>query len=281
MNSSPIFLASLRTVLARSGRYVFFSLLLAFFSTPLLWLASAPFDRHPTLTASLPAFTLHNFSVLLKDPYALPSLWNSLLLAGGTALLTVTFAATAAYALSRVRVPGRDGVLYALLLLSSIVTGTAAMVPLFNLAFKLHLIDSRLGVILVLTGGLIPAAVFILKDFTDAAPRSYEESARVFGASPFQIIRHLVLPMIRPGLATVTVWAVVNVWGNFLIPFILIRDQGKYPAAVVMYTFYTEGGQPDLSLIAAFSLMYSVPVIALYLFVSHRYGFRFHGGIKA
>jgi multiple sugar transport system permease protein len=265
---------------ARVGRYAFISVLLGFFAIPLLWLASAPFNAHPTLNASLPSFTLHNFEVLLKDPYALPSLWNSLLLAGGTALLTVTFAAAAAYALSRVRVPGRNGILYALLLLSSIVTGTSAMVPLFELAFKLHLIDSRLGVVLVLTGGLIPAAVFILKDFTDSTPASYEESARVFGASPFQIVRHLVIPLIRPGLATVTVWAVVNVWGNFLIPFILIRDQRKYPASVVLYTFYTEGGQPDLGLISAFSLLYSIPVVALYLFVSHRYGFRFHGGIK-
>lgn len=266
--------------LARIGRYTFLALVLGFFALPMLWLASAPLDRDPGLTTGVPSFTLHNFSVLLKDPYALPSLWNSVLLAAGTALLTVSFAAGAAYALSRVRIPGRDGILYALLLLSSIVTGTAAMVPLFQLATKLHLIDSRLGVVLVLTAGLIPAAVFILKDFTDTVPKTYEESARVFGATPFQTVRHIVLPMIRPGLATVAVWAVVNVWGNFLIPFILIRDQGEYPGAVVLYTFYTEGGQPDLALISAFSLLYSVPVVLLYLFVSHRYGFRFHGGIK-
>ncbi|MBW8805929.1 MAG: ABC transporter permease subunit [Catenulisporales bacterium] len=260
-------------VVTKIGRYTFLSVLLGFFALPMLWLASAPFNAHPTLNVSISSFTLHNFSVLLKDPYALPSLWNSLLLAGGTALLTVGFAAAAAYALSRVRVPGRDGILYALLLLSSIVTGTAAMVPLFQLAFKLHLIDSRLGVILVFTGGLIPAAIFILKDFTDSTPKSYEESARVFGATPFQIIRHIVLPLIRPG-------PVVNVWGSFLIPYILVRNPDKYPAAVVLYTFYTEGGQPNLALISAFSLLYSIPVILLYLFVSHRYGFRFHGGIK-
>ena len=109
----------------------------------ILWSASAPVDRHPALTASLPAFTLHNLAVLLKDPYALPSLWNSLLLAGGTALLTVTFAATAAYALNRMRLPGRDGILHALPLLSSIVTGAAAKVPLVDLTSELHLVLSR------------------------------------------------------------------------------------------------------------------------------------------
>ncbi len=154
------------------------------------------------------------------------------------------------------------------------------MVPIFLLMTELGLIDRQLGVVLVLTGGLLPAAIFILKDFMDSTPRSYEESARVFGASPLQILRHVVVPIVRPGLATIAVWAVVQVWGNFLVPFILLRTRTRQPAAVVMYTFYTEGGQPNLALISTFSLLYSIPVVLMYLFVNRRYGFRFHGGIK-
>lgn len=267
-------------VVRRVGYYTCCCLLLAFFSLPLLWLAFAPFDRQPGVAASLPAFTLDNFHTLADNPYAMRSLGNSVVLAVGTGVLVVALAALAAYALSRVRVPGRDALLYALLLLSSIVTGTAAMVPIFNLAYELNLIDSQLGVILVLSGGLLPSAIFILKDFMDGTPRSYEESAQVFGASPLQIVRHLVVPMVRPGLATIAVWSVAQVWGNFLIPFLLLRDPDRSPAAVVMYTFYTEGGQPDLALISTFSLLYSLPVVLMFLFVSSRYGFRFHGGIK-
>ncbi|MEU6038385.1 carbohydrate ABC transporter permease [Actinomadura sp. NPDC047616] len=269
-----------RDVLRRIGLLTFLSLVLGFFSLPLLWLAFAPFDAEPQINASLPEFTLRNFRVLLDNPYALASLRNSALLAAGTAVVVVTCAALAAYALSRVRVPGRDALLYVLLLLSSIITGTAAMVPIFLLAFELNLIDSRLGVILVLSGGLLPAAIFILKDFTDATPASYEEAARVFGASPLRVLRDVVVPVIRPGLATVAVWTVAQVWGDFLMPFLLLRNPDKAPASVIMYTFYTEGGQPDLALISTFSLLYAVPVVVMFLFVSRRYGFRFHGGIK-
>jgi multiple sugar transport system permease protein len=269
-----------RGAIVRIGRYTFLSVVLGFFALPLLWLASAPFDSTPTITTSLPDFTLDNFRALLDNPYALNSLVNSIYLAAGTAALVVTFAALAAYALSRVRVPGRDALLYGLLLLSSIVTGTATMVPLFELAFRLNLIDSRLGVILVMSGGLLPAAIFILKDFMDSTPTSYEESARVFGASPLQIMRHIVVPVVRPGLATVAVWAVANVWGNFLVPFLLLRGPDKAPAAVIMYTLYTEGGQANLALLSTFSLLYSLPVALMFVFVSSRYGFRFHGGIK-
>lgn len=276
LRSRPVSAAAI----GRIGSYVFFSLIIAFFALPLLWLVTTPFASAPSYQVQAPSFTMHNFQALLDNPYALGSLENSLILAVVTAALVVLFAGTAAYALSRVRLPGRDALLYTILLLSSIVTGTAAMVPIFLMLFQLNMIDSQLGVILVLTGGLLPAAIFIVKDFMDAVPKSYEESARVFGARPLQILRHVVIPTVRPGLATIAVWAVMNVWGNFLIPYILLRDPTKQPGAVVMFTFYDEGGQPDFALISTFSLVYSIPVVLLFLFVNKRYGFRFQGGIK-
>jgi multiple sugar transport system permease protein len=269
-----------RTALGRIGRYVFLGFAITFFALPVLWLVSAPFDRAPALRISVPEFTLRNFQVLLDNPYALRSLGNSVIISIGTMAIVLVLASLASYALSRVRIPGRDTLLYMLLLLSSIVTGTAAMVPTFVLITELRLIDTHLAVVLVMAGGLLPAAIFILKDFMDNTPKSYEESARVYGASSLQILRHVVVPIARPGLATIAVWSVVQVWGNFLVPFILLRSTDKFPAAVIMFTFYTEGGQPNLALISAFSLLFSIPVILLYLFVSRRYGFRFYGGIK-
>lgn len=252
-----------------------------FFALPLAWLVTQPFDATPTMTVSWPDWTLENFSVLAENPYALRSIGNSLVLGLGTITVVVTLGSLAAYALSRVRVPGRDGLLYALLLLSSVVTGTAAMVPLFQLMVATGLINTQTGVVLALSGGVLPTVIFILKDFMDSIPKSYEESARLYGARPGQILRHVVVPIARPGLAFVAVWALVQVWGNFLLPYILLRSPEAQPAAVIMYTFYTESGQADLSLISAFSLVFSVPVILMYFLVNRRYGFRFHGGIKS
>jgi multiple sugar transport system permease protein len=269
-----------RALLSRLAFYLFVVVVSAFFALPLLWLVLAPFDAHPTLAVKAPSGTLQNFRDVFHDPNVVTSLRNSAILAVATMVIVVIAAALAAYALSRVQLPGRDFLLYVLLLFSSIVTGSAAMVPLFLLVYDLGLINSFIGVILVLAGGLLPAAIFILKDFMDGMPASYEESARVFGASSFQVLRDIVVPVVRPGLAVIAVWTIVNVWGNFLIPFILMRSPDRSPAAVVVYNFYTEGGQADLRLLSAFSLLYSIPVVAMYLFVSNRYGFRFHGGIK-
>lgn len=268
-------------ILRRIGYSAFMAVVLAFFAIPMLWLASAPFDSSPGLGLRWPDWTLDNVRETIEHPYALGSLVNSVVLCVVATAVTTVFATLAAYALARVRIPGRDALLYLLLLLSSVVTGTAAMVPIFVMMFQLGLINSQYGTALVIAGGMLPAAIFILKDFVDAVPRSYEESARVFGASPGQVLRHVVLPVARPGIATILVWSFVQAWGNFLLPFLLLREVDRQPAAVLLQTLRDEGGSANLTVIPVFSLLYSIPVIVLYLFVSKRYGFRFHGGIKA
>lgn len=270
-----------RAVLVRMALVVFLVAVGVFFALPMAWLVVAPFDGAPSMSIRWPEWTLGNFRTLLENPYALRSIGNSLLLAGGTMAITVVAGTLASYALSRVRLPGRDALLYGMLLLSSIVTGTAAMVPTFQLMNAVGLIDTQLGVMLVLTGGLLPTVIFILKDFMDSVPTSYEESARLYGASRVQVLAHVVVPIARPGIAFVTIWGLVQVWGNFLVPFLLLRDPLTQPAAVLMYTFYTEAGQADLRLISAFSLIFVVPVLIVYLIVNRRFGFRFFGGIKA
>lgn len=279
--TAPSFGRQLRKVTGRTLFIVFLVAVGVFFALPMAWLVVAPFDANPTMAVRWPEWTLSNFSRLLENRYALGSIGNSLIIAVGTMAITVLFATVASYALSRVRIPGRDGLLYAMLLLSSIVTGTAAMVPIFQLMNAVNLINTHTGVILVLAGGLLPTVVFILKDFMDSVPKSYEESARLYGAKPYQILSHVVVPVARPGIAFVSIWVVVQVWGNFLVPYLLLRDPTSQPAAVMMYTFYTESGQADLRLISAFSLIFALPVILIYFFVNRKFGFRFYGGIKS
>lgn len=270
-----------RSFAARVAFAGFASVVGLFFALPMLWLVFAPFNGRATLAARPSRPTLDNFREVFVERDDVPrALGISALLVIGTVIIVVVVGAPAAYALSRVRFPGRDALLYLLLLLSSVVAGSAAILPLFLLVFELGLLDTYQGIWLALAGGLLPAAMFILKDFTDSIPRSYEESARVFGASSFQALRHIVLPVIRPGLAVIAVWAAVQVWGNFLVPYILFGGPGRRPAAVLMYTFQDEGGGADIGPLAAFALVYTIPILVLYWFVNKRYGFRFHGGIK-
>jgi multiple sugar transport system permease protein len=167
------------------------------------------------------------------------------------------------------------------MLFSSVVGGTAAMVPIFLLANSLGLIDTHIGVILVMTGGFLPAAIFMMRDFVESIPRSYEEAALVCGASPLRIFRDIAFPLVRPGVAVIAIWTFVNAWGAFLIPVVMLRSADNMPASVALYSFYSEAGTPIHTLVSAYALLYALPVLGLYLLVNWRFGFRFFGGIKS
>jgi multiple sugar transport system permease protein len=268
--------------LSRLGFSALAAILGALFALPLIWFIFAPFNARAELGLAIPnPFTLSNFETVFGNNLAIHALLNSLIQAVGAVVVIGIAATLAAYALSRSTIPGKGAVTYILLLFSSVVSGSAAMVPIFLIISALGLIDTQIAVILVFSGGLLPTAMFILRDFIDGIPKSYEESAMVAGASPIQAFFDVALPVIRPGIVVVVVWAFVNVWGGFLIPFILLRSSDQMPASVAIYSFYSEAGTPIVTLLAAYSLLYSLPVIVLYLFVSWRFGFRFFGGIKA
>lgn len=272
----------LRKGLASAVYYLFVIAAIAFFALPLIWLVLTPFNPRATLAVEIPAQpTLDNFRQVFQNQFAVHALvQNNLILATGTMLGVTLIATLTAYALSRARLPGRNTLAYVLILFSSVVTGTAAMVPIFLIISSLGLIDSHLGVILVFIGGYLPSAIFIMRDFVDGIPRSYEESALVSGASPFRVFLDIALPLVRPGMMVIAIWAFVHAWGAFLIPFVLLRSPENLPASTAVYSFYTEAGTPNITLVSAYSLLYALPVLILYLLVNWRYGFRFFGGIK-
>ena len=271
-----------RLLLPRVGFSVLAAVLGALFALPLIWFLFAPFNARAEMGLALPnPWTLSNFHTVFGNGFAIHALLNSLIQSLGGVVLVGIAATLASYALSRSVIPGKGAVTYVLLLFSSVVSGSAAMVPIFLIISAMGIIDTHVAVILVFAGGLLPTAMFILRDFIDGIPRSYEESAMVAGATPLQAFLDVALPVIRPGIVVIVVWAFVNIWGSFLIPFILLRSQNLMPASVAIYSFYSEAGTPIVTLLAAYSLLYSLPVIVLYLFVSWRFGFRFFGGIKS
>jgi multiple sugar transport system permease protein len=140
--------------------------------------------------------------------------------------------------------------------------------------------DTYQGVILTMAGGALPTSIFILRDFVDGIPRSYEEAALVSGARPFQVFRDIVVPTLRPGILVAGILAFVGAWGSFLLPLILLRNPAYQPAAITIYQFYGQEGNPNIPAVAAYAVLYTLPVLLLYLLINWRYGFRFYGGIK-
>lgn len=268
----------------RALRFLVIAGLILFFVLPLAWLVVTPFSARPSHAVSMSGFTLSNFS-WAWEPGAHGNLMpfvSSIVIAVGSMFLVAALGSIGAYGLSRSGFRGKEAALYGLLLVSSIVTGVAAMVPIYTMMVRLGLVDAYLGVILVFTGGYLPTALFILKDFMDGVPRGYEEAALVDGSSSFQVFRHVAFPLARPGIAVIAILAFINAWSNFLVPFILFSSQAadKHPLAVAIFRFQDEMGLLKLGKIASYSLAYALPVVGVYLWISKKFGFGFFGGLK-
>jgi multiple sugar transport system permease protein len=242
------------------------------FAVPLAWLLLASFDPSATLSAKVPSqFTLDNFTAVLTPEISFVPLANSLIVSGGCALVTVVVAILAAYPLSRYRMRINKPFLYGILFGTGLPI-TAMMVPVYSLFVSLNLIDSIAGTVFFLAATSLPMAIWMAKNFMDSVPISLEEAAWTDGASMFSTLTRIVVPLMRPGIAVVFIFVFIQAWGNFFVPFVLLLSPDKQPAAVSIFNFFGQYGSVAYGQLAAFSIVYSVPVIALYVLVSRTLG---------
>jgi multiple sugar transport system permease protein len=242
------------------------------FALPLIWLVLASVDTRATLSIKLPeTFSLQNFTDVMTPETAFIPLLNSLFLAGGCALITVTVAVLAAYPLSRYKMRVNKPFLYGVLF-GTCLPITAMMVPVYALFVAFNLIDSLPGTTLFLAATSLPIAIYMTKNFMDSVPVSLEEAAWMDGASMMTTLTRIVIPLMRPGLAVVFIFVFIGAWGNFFVPFVLLLSPDKLPAAVSIFSFFGQYGTVAYGQLAAFSLLYSLPVITLYVFVSRVLG---------
>ncbi|MFI1394865.1 carbohydrate ABC transporter permease [Streptomyces sp. NPDC020681] len=254
----------------------------AAFALPLIWLALASVDTEADLRVRVPSSaTLDNYDAVLTDEITFTPMLNSLLLCGGATALTVVCAALAAYPLSRHR--SRWGRPYLLtILFTTCLPITAIMVPVYGLFVQVNLIDTMYGTGIFLATSQLPFSIWLMKNFMDGVPVVLEEAAWTDGASNLQTLTRVVLPLMGPGLTVVTIYTFIQLWGNFFVPFMLILTPEQLPASVSIFTFFGNYGSVIYGQLAAFSILYSAPVLVLYVLISRRLGggFALGGAVK-
>jgi len=179
------------------------------FTVPLSYL-----PRHPSF-----ANFLHVARVVpLAQEFA-----NSALLAGSSSIVSVVVSMLAAYAFARIRFPGSGALLLALLL-SGLLPSIATIIPLFQMFQSLNLLDSLQGLLILLVNLLLPTSVWLLTSFIRQIPIELEEAARVDGATFPTILWRIVIPVLRPVLATLFLINFITAWDEFFIPLIFSRS---------------------------------------------------------
>jgi multiple sugar transport system permease protein len=259
-------------------------LLAAAFVIPLLWVIFAAFNGDPSQGIKIMwphPFTLDNFkAVMTPETTYVPLLNGAVLCVGGT-LITMVCATLAAYPLSRYRSRLKRPFLVTILFSTGLPI-TAIMVPVYGLFVQLAIDDSIPATMVFMATTALPISIWLTKNFMDGVPIELEEAAWTDGASPMRGLVRVVMPLMAPGLSVVAIYTFIGLWGNFFVPFILLLSPEKQPMSVTIYTFFGQYGQVIYGQLAAYSLLYSLPSVLLYLVLSRRLGgaFAFGGSVK-
>jgi multiple sugar transport system permease protein len=190
---------------------------------------------------------------------------NTALYAGVGAALSAALSGLSGYTLAKYMFPGR-GVVFTVLLAGILVPGVVLAVPQYLLIAKLGLANTYLSVLL--PSIVSPFGIYLARVYAAAAvPDSVIEVARTDGAGELRIFLTVGLPMMLPGLVTVFLFQFVAIWNNFLLPYIMLGDDRKFPLTVGLVTMLKQGNaQPALyNLVITGALLSLLPLIALFL----------------
>jgi ABC-type glycerol-3-phosphate transport system permease component len=228
---------------------------------------NAQFVQNP-YTFSLP-FHFDNYTIAWPqiDHFIL----NSIVVAGVSLVVTLLCAAMAAYVLGRFSFRGRELIflLYVALLL---IPGALTIIPLYLEMKTLNLIDNWLALVFPYVAGGQVLAVFVLRAFFAALPRELFEAARLDGASEFQILSRIVIPLSLPPMGAIAIITTLNVWGDYLWPTIVLPTASKYTMSAGVGYFTAQFGLvQQTGQVFAVYVMASLPIIILIVVTMRTY----------
>ncbi|HEY8446961.1 MAG TPA: carbohydrate ABC transporter permease [Thermomicrobiales bacterium] len=221
-----------------------------FTTPPRYWFSNLTFDNYRALADNVPLFR-----------YML----NSLIFALGSSAVSVAAAFLASYALARLNFRGAN-LVFAAFVVSIALPQIGTLVPLFELFKNLNLINTHHGLILLMSSLMTPFTVWILVPFLRQIPFEIEEAAVVDGARLHQVLWQIVLPMMRPALATLFIINFIISWNELLYPLVFAQRQRTLSVGLVQLAVQpTAGGGRPWDLLSAMSVTMIVPVLILVL----------------
>jgi len=244
----------------------------AFAVLPLLWMVSVSFMQ-PGAASSypppvLPADpTLQNYRLLFAQVGMGGYLLNSAVIACGLTAISVLFNMMAGYAFAKLHFAGRDA-LFKSLLAALVIPGQVAMMPLFLMLKAMGLVNTWAGVIVPGMAGVF--GIFLVRQYARSLPDALLEAARIDGAGELRIFFSVVLPLLKPVLVTLAVFAFLGSWNDFMWPLIVLTDGALHTAPVALASLSREHVQ-DSELMMAGSVVTVLPVLILFLGLQRYY----------
>ncbi|MFE4688579.1 MULTISPECIES: carbohydrate ABC transporter permease [unclassified Streptomyces] len=211
------------------------------------------------------SLTFDNFARAVKQDNFATAIQSSLIVSVTAVVGGMIIATLAALAIGRFRFFGRKALMM-IMILVQMLPPTAMLIPIYLQLNALGGIDEYWGLIVVYLVSTLPFATIMIRGFVINIPVELEESAMVDGCTRMGAFRRVIFPLLAPGLAAASIFALVNAWNEYLFAYILINDNSKYTLNVWLMTFTTERGTDYGALMAASTLI-SIPVVIFFMII--------------
>jgi len=222
------------------------------------------FSYPPKIIPSAGEFTLANYQYVLFRQSFLRYITNTLYVAAVSTLLAAALSSLLAYCISRFTFFGRN-LLFGVIITVMLIPGLAMIVPQFELAVRLNLVDNLWGVLLFYTAWITPFSTFLIKGFIDTIPSELDEAIYIDGGSIFTVYRSVILPMASPSIAAVSIF-------NFLFAFeelgwsqTILRTDRLRTLPVAITQFFQAHNRTDWGYVFAMTCLSMIPVIIIYI----------------
>jgi ABC-type glycerol-3-phosphate transport system permease component len=257
--------------LGRIYLYLSVIVLMVVVAFPLFWMIGSSFKPKTELYAFPPTFfprvfTLDNYIELLTHTSFLTYFKNSLIVAGGSTLLSMVIGSCGGYALSRFRYPGFH--LFArTTLLAYMLPSIMLVIPLYVFMGDLGLVDTLRGLIVTNTTFTLPFTLWLLRAYFSTIPVELEEAAMIDGCTRFQAFWKLILPLAAPGIVATSIFAFTNSWNEFLYSLVFIHSDSLRTLPPGMATFIKTDTVYQWGVLMAAAVLITVPVLLFYLII--------------
>lgn len=212
------------------------------------------------------SFDFSNYKTVLVDRGFGRFFFNSLWMTATTMAFVLLFGSMGAYGVSRYAYKLRTAV-YLVFLSGIMLPLKAAVIPLFIIMKRLDFVNKPISVILIFIAMSLPSTIFILSGFMKTIPKDLEYAARIDGCSDWMIYRHVVMPVVAPAIALVTIYNSVPVWNDFFFPLVFLQDQRFKTLPLGLTNFFGQYSTDWSLLFTALSLAI-LPMLLLYAFMA-------------
>jgi multiple sugar transport system permease protein len=257
-----------------SIQIVLYIILIAFavlFTMPMIYLIStslkpngALYEYPPKFFPTIKSITLENYVYIINQGKFYINFLNSVLVSTLTVAIAAVVASALGFCIGRFQFFGRN-VLFAFIILTMIVPGMTLIVPQYQLAVKMNVINKLLGLVPFYVAWVIPYSTFMIKGFVENIPREFDEAVHMDGGSILTVFFQIILPLAKPGIASISIFNFLTAWEEFPWANTVINDNVKRTLPIAISGFFGQHQFTQWGYVFALSALSLIPILIVFI----------------